>query len=173
MTSFEKFIRSATWIMWLGRGVFFAVIIVLLLMRTVVTVIRIDGHSMDPTLRSGQWAMVDLISRRFQFQGWQYGDVVILRFPGDPLRSLYVKRVIGLPGDIISLENGRVMRNNVAVVESYVLDGQRTENGVVALPTIVPPKSYIVFGDNRQISNDSRFFGVVPEANLVGKVMFY
>ncbi len=159
--------------MWLGRGVFMAVLIVLLLMRTVVTVIRIDGHSMDPTLRSGQWALVDLISRRFQFQGWQYGDVVILRFPGDPLRSLYVKRVIGLPGDILLIENGRVKRNNVLVVESYVLDGQRTENGVVALPTIVPPKSYIVLGDNRQISNDSRFFGVVPEANLVGKVMFY
>ncbi len=168
---FEKFVRSASWVMWLGRGMFFAVIVVLLLMRSVVTVIRIDGHSMDPTLADGEWVIVDLTSKHFQT--WQRGDIAILRFPGDPLHSLYVKRVIGLPGDTVQLRNGSVLRNGAVITETYLEPGTPTEEGVVALPDVIPSGEVLVFGDNRSISNDSRYFGLVPEHDLIGKVALY
>jgi len=168
---FEKFVRSASWIMWLGRGVFLAVVILLVMMRSVITVIRIDGHSMDPTLQNGQWVFVDLISKRLTT--WTNGDIVILRFPGDPLHSLYVKRIIGIPGDQITLIDGKVLRNNKALREPYLSPDTVTENGIVALPSVVPADKYLVLGDNRLISNDSRFFGLVPVSDLVGKVVEY
>jgi len=165
----ERTARSVAWIMWLGRGLFFTVVLLLLVMRSVVTAIRIDGHSMDPTLQDGQWVFVDLISK--YSSGWNKGDVVILRFPGDPIHSIYVKRIIGVPGDKISIENGKVFRNGTLLDEHYVLAGMGTSSGVVKLPEVVPEDKYIVFGDNREISNDSRYFGLVPKSELIGKVI--
>lgn len=157
--------------MWLGRGIFLCVIMTLLIMRTVVSVIRIDGRSMNPTLRDGQWTGIDLVSK--YVRPWQLGDVVMLRFPGDPLRSMYVKRIIGLPGDSIAMRDGRVMRNNVPLEEPYLSAGEQTQPGALPLPKIVPDLSYIVLGDNRQISNDSRFFGVVPASDLIARVAIH
>lgn len=165
----ERTARSVAWIMWLGRGLFFTVILLLLIMRSVITAIRIDGHSMDPTLRDGQWVFVDLISK--YSTGWNEGDVVILRFPGDPIHSIYVKRIIGVPGDRIRIENNRVYRNGILLDEHYIFAGTGTSQGVALLPEVVPADKYIVFGDNREISNDSRYFGLVPKSELIGKVI--
>jgi signal peptidase I len=167
----EKWARSISWIMWFGKGLFFAVIIILILMRSVITVIRVDGHSMDPTLRDGQWVAVDLASN--SFKGWDRGDIAILKFPGDPLHSWYVKRVIGLPGDVILIDNGVVTRNGEVLNENYLLPGTLTENGVVDISMQVPTDKYLVLGDNRNISNDSRYFGYVPKSNLYGEVIGY
>ena len=69
-STLEKWARSISWIMWFGRSLFFTVIILLILLRSVITVIRVDGHSMDPTLRNGQWVIVDLITKNIK--EWQY-----------------------------------------------------------------------------------------------------
>lgn len=170
MNSFlEKLARSISWIVWLGRGIFFAMVILLIVMRSLITVIRIDGHSMDPTLRDGQWVAVDLISKRFH--PWHSGDMAILRFPGDPIHSLYVKRVIGVPGDHLTIADGHLVKNGQVIPEPYLALGTTTEEGVAALPDVVPPDHYLVFGDNRAISNDSRYFGLVPIGDMVGKVL--
>lgn len=168
---YEKLVRYASWIMWLGRGVFYAVILLLVIMRSLVTVIRIDGHSMDPTLQDKQWILVDLISHRFK--PWKRGDVVIVRFPGDPLHSLYVKRVIGLPGDTFALESGKVFINGVVLNEAYLGADATTDIGVIDLRQTIAHDQYIILGDNRKISNDSRFFGTVPREDMVGKVVGY
>lgn len=133
--------------------------------------VRIDGRSMDPTLTNGQWVMVNLLSK--QFTPWGFGDIAILRFPGDPVHSLYVKRIIGVPGDAISLVDGGVKRNGKVIYEPYLANNTATLPGAFNLPDVVPENQYLVFGDNRQISNDSRFFGLVPAHDLVGKVMGY
>ena len=114
---------------------------------------------------------VDLGSNNFK--GWDRGDIAILKFPGDPLNSWYVKRVIGLPGDVILIENGVVTRNGEVLNENYLLPGTLTENGVVDVSMQVPADKYLVLGDNRNISNDSRYFGYVPESNLYGEVIGY
>ena len=168
-STLEKWARSISWIMWFGRSLFFTVIILIILLRSVITVIRVDGHSMDPTLRNGQWVIVDLITKNIK--EWQYGDIVILKFPGDPLHSWYVKRIIGLPGDKILIEDGIVKRNSEVLEENYLLPGTLTENGVVNISMQVPEEKYIVLGDSRNISNDSRFFGYVPKNDLYGKVL--
>ncbi len=167
----EKLARSASWVMWLGRGLFLSVIILLVVMRSLITIIRIDGKSMDPTLANGQWVLIDLVSKRFQ--PWQEGDVVILRFPGDPIHSLYVKRIIGMPGDTIKIDKGMVSRNGSVLTEPYLALNTMTEEGPVRINGTVPPNQYLVFGDNRFISNDSRFFGYVPKDDLYGKVIQY
>jgi len=97
--------------------------------------------------------------------------VVILRFPGDPIHSIYVKRIIGSPGDKITIDDGKVSRNGTQLDEHYVLAGMETQPGVVVLPESVPEGKYLVFGDNREISNDSRYFGLVPKSELIGKVI--
>lgn len=170
-STLEKWARSISWIMWFGKSLFFVVIMVLILMRSVITVIRVDGHSMDPTLRDGQWVIVDLLSDKLK--SWNRSDIVILKFPGDPLHSWYVKRIIGLPGDQITIENGSVEVNGVIVNENYLLPGTETENGVVDISMNVPDGQYLVLGDNRAISNDSRYFGFVPKSHLYGKVLGY
>lgn len=167
----EKIARSVSWIMWLGRGLFFTVIVALIIMRSVITVIRIDGHSMDPTLRNGQWVAVDLISKHFK--PWAEGDIAILKFPGDPIHSLYVKRVIGVPGDHVQISSGVVIRNGQQIFEPYLEPSTITEDGVYSIPEVIPPGQYLVFGDNRLISNDSRFFGLVPIDDFIGKVIGY
>lgn len=165
----ERTVNYASWFMWLGRGLFSAIVIVIILTRSIFTVIRVDGHSMDPTLSNGEWVTVDLISRHFT--PWQEGDIAILRFPGDPLHDLYVKRIIGLPGDQIIVSNGTVSRNGLALNESYLSPGTLTEPGPISFPKIIPKDYYLVMGDNRPISNDSRYFGLVPTSDMVGRVV--
>ncbi len=115
--------------------------------------------------------MVDLVSERFN--PWRSGDVVILRFPGDPIHSWYVKRIIGVPGDRVVIREGAVIRNGKKLAENYLNLSSVSTPGVINLPELVPAGQYLVLGDNRQISNDSRFFGFVPESDLYGKVMGY
>ncbi|WP_394753376.1 signal peptidase I [Crenothrix sp.] len=128
----------------------------------------------------------------------QHGDIVVFRFPKDPTVD-YIKRVIGLPGDKVSYHNKQLAINGVPAAQvslgSYQGVGQGddmtgaehlTENLVGVEHSIlirqdaisaegdyiVPPGSYFVMGDNRDNSNDGRYWGMVPEANLVGKAFF-
>jgi signal peptidase I len=119
------------------------------------------------------------------------GDIIVFRYPVD-LRSMYVKRVIGVPGDRIRFENKQLILNGVRTAEPYVqlLPGQRSDylNDFPQTPDIVidprahsmlahvengelvvPPGQYFALGDNRDNSADSRFWGFVPRENIVGK----
>lgn len=96
------------------------------------------------------------------------GDVIVFRYPLNPQRD-FVKRIIGLPGDRALLKEGVVYINGERISEkSYTIKPDFGNYG----PVIVPRGEYFVLGDNRNNSEDSRFFGYVPRANIIGKAIF-
>lgn len=123
----------------------------------------VRGSSMSPGIHDGDRILVDHLS--YVFSEVERGDIVVLQYPLDPDLD-YIKRVIGLPGDEIRIQSGRVQVNGVLLDEPYIdAPDPRTE-----LTTRVESEHYYVLGDNRAHSSDSREFGQVPRANLRGKV---
>jgi signal peptidase I len=101
----------------------------------------------------------------FPFHPPRHADIIVFRYPNDPTRD-FVKRVIGVPGDIVSMVRGDVFIDGILLDEPYIT----RKDGDTLAPTLVPPNSYFVLGDNRSGSSDSRHWGSVPLANMVGKV---
>ena len=102
----------------------------------------------------------------FPFHPPERGEIIVFHYPNDPSRD-FVKRVIGLPGEIISMQRGDVFINGVKLDEPY-LEEKDTHS---MAPERVPPGAYFVMGDNRDGSSDSRHWGPVPFENIVGKVL--
>ena len=102
----------------------------------------------------------------FPFHEPRRGEVIVFRYPQDPTRD-FVKRVIGLPGETVEIHRGTVKIDGVALEEPYLVERDLSSLG----PTLVPPESYFVIGDNRNGSSDSRHWGPVPLENIVGKVL--
>ncbi|HEX8995257.1 MAG TPA: signal peptidase I [Ktedonobacterales bacterium] len=145
--------------------------IVFLLVNLTVRPYSVDGPSMQPGLYTGDHVVVSMLA--YDIGSPQRGDVIVFHPPSDP-SSAYVKRVIGIPGDRISITPNAVIVNGHTLNETYIgmIDPNAPENASV-LPTItLGPNQYFVLGDNRQNSIDSRIFGFVPRANIVGKAEF-
>jgi len=130
-----------------------------------VTVRIVDGDSMLPNYLSGSWVLVD----RADWKNYQSGDVVILHYPGDPENRHYVKRVVAGPQDRLAISNGQVMVNQSSLTEPYLPEGTITAPPIAELT--LKDSEYFTLGDNRAISNDSRFFGPVERRFIVGKVL--
>jgi signal peptidase I len=156
--------------------------------RSLVQNFRVEGASMEPTLNTGQYLLINKAayfhvegtplehmlpaihqgSSDFPFGGPQRGEIVVFRAPTQPDKD-FIKRVIGLPGDTILVKNGQVYVNGERLDEPYIhfpasytypFDGQ---------PRQVPDGNYFVLGDNRPNSSDSHLGWFVPVENLVGK----
>ena len=97
------------------------------------------------------------------------GDTVVFSYPGDPSKS-YIKRVIGLPGDHVSIDEGIVSVNGSKLDEPYVPPAYRDSQGINE--TVVPADCYYVLGDHRSSSNDSRSWGPVHRRHIFGKAVF-
>jgi signal peptidase I len=123
----------------------------------------VRGSSMAPRIHDGDRILIDHFS--YLFGTISRGDIVVLKYPLDPTVD-YIKRVIGLPGDEIELENGEVRVNGVLLDEPYV--AQQDAQSRVHLR--VKPAHLFVLGDNRPRSCDSREFGLVPQDYIRGKV---
>jgi signal peptidase I len=126
--------------------------------------IRVDGSSMEPSLHSGEFVIVNRLAYRFGAP--EHGDVVVFHFPGD-LEQEYIKRIIGLPGDQVSVRNGQVYINQQAIYEPYIAASPRYEGN-----WSVPEGHVFVLGDNRNNSSDSHSFGPVPQGNVIGEAFF-
>jgi signal peptidase I len=186
---------------------FFPVLLAVLVLRSfVVEPFRIPSGSMLPTLEIGDFILVNKYTYGLRLPYWhtkilevgqpQRGDVVVFRYPENP-KVDYIKRLIGVPGDVVEWNDKTLKVNGVELNRSLlgkydepqqmphealrlkedllgVSHDILTVQGIVA-PTgsvTVPPGNYFMMGDNRDNSNDSRFWGLVPEANLVGKAMY-
>ncbi len=133
---------------------------------------QVKGVSMEPTFYSGEYILTSKIT--YKFRPMQRGDVVILKSPKNPDIE-YIKRVIGLPGDVIKIVNGKVYVNDILIEESYISAPTNLwEGGCIIdnVPYKVKDNEFFVMGDNRPRSSDSREFCAVSIQNLVG-VVFY
>ena len=102
----------------------------------------------------------------FPFQSPRRGDIIVFQYPLDPNRD-FVKRVVGLPGEMVTINNGYIFINGEELDEPYL----GTRGNSYMEPTLVEPNSYFVLGDNREGSSDSRYWGNVGIDEIVGKVM--
>ena len=121
---------------------------------------RIDGSSMNPTLADGQYLLVNNFS--YYLNEPEQGEIIVFHHPTSDLNL--IKRVIGVPGDHIVIENGNVTVNDETLTEPYIsappqYRGQWT----------VPEGQYFVLGDNRNASSDSHTWSFLPEENIVGR----
>ena len=180
----EKPSRRSHWLRETGIVVVVAIVAALLLRAFVVQTFFIPSGSMEPTLNIGDRIVVDKLS--YHLHGVDRGNIVVFKRPadencgGEPVADL-VKRVIGLPGETISLTKGS---------KGYVLiDGKRLDEtwlpssvqGMtfpgpagtpynLAKPYVIPANHYFVMGDNRTDSCDSRYWGPISRSLIVGKV---
>lgn len=125
--------------------------------------VRVENISMKPTLQPGELLLVNKLSYRLGEP--HHGDVIVFHYPGNPSED-YIKRLIGLPGDNIRIENGLVYINNQPMDEPYIA-APPAYNGEWK----VPEDSYFVLGDNRNQSSDSHSWGFVPKDLIVGKAL--
>ena len=178
------------------------VVCALFAMTFVVQPFRIPSSSMEPTLRVGDFLLVDkqsyapagLLDRLLPPTRIKRGDLVVFHYPVDPSLHL-VKRVVGLPGDRVRLRGGRVLVNGRTLAEPYAFYSPTLPNGfrddfpslleadpsvdlrwwielrrmVSGGDVIVPAGEYFVLGDNRNDSEDSRYWGFVPRSAIVGR----
>jgi len=132
----------------------------------------IPSASMDPTLARGDFVLTD--KSAYRSVGPRRGDIIVFKYPLDERRD-FIKRVIGVPGDRIEFRGRQVLVNGHVLDEPYVKPAQETSPAARCLyvfgcdPTYVPVDSYFVMGDNRDSSQDSRHWGFVRRAKVVGR----
>jgi signal peptidase I len=129
--------------------------------------VKVEGTSMMPTLQDQERVFINKFV--YRLESIHRGDVVVFRYPRDTSKS-YIKRIIALPGDHVRIDDGLVYVNGNLTTEDYV--PSMYEDVRSYGDTVVPPHSYFVLGDHRNLSNDSRDFGPVDEGYIYGKAVF-
>ena len=155
----------AGWIRDLLVSVFLAVVVILFLYQPV----KVEGTSMMPALVDQERIFINKFVYRFGISDIRRGDMVVFWFPMDPTKS-YIKRVIGIPGDTVEVDNGTVIVNGQRLEEDYVLNEYRDRAPMA--PFKVQDEEFFVMGDHRSSSNDSRSWGPVPRKYIYGKAVF-
>lgn len=143
-----------------------AVLVALLINLFLAQATWVYGQSMEPTLHTHQRLVIEKIS--YHLHPPRRGDVVVLKLPEPATRDMLIKRVVGLPGETIEIRDGKVWIDGQTLTEQYVMQ----DAGANMPPRVVPPEHVFVLGDNRGASNDSRYFGPMPNAQIVGRAIF-
>lgn len=133
---------------------------------------QVKGSSMDPTFTTEDYILTSKIT--YKFREPKRGDIIVFKAPGLD-ETEFIKRIIGIPGDTVKIQDGNIFVNNTLFDEEYI--SSRTslwqdsfvQNGV---PLSVPPGHYFVLGDNRAKSSDSRRFGFIPQSSIIGVVVY-
>ena len=153
------------WLRDLLLSVVIAIIVILFLYQPV----KVEGTSMMPALTDQERIFINKFVYRFHIGEIAHGDMIVFWYPADPSKS-YIKRVIGVPGDMVEVDRGTVLVNRKPLREEYVPEEYRDQMSMT--PTVVPPEQYFVLGDHRSSSNDSRSWGMVPSRFIYGKAVF-
>ncbi|OKH54069.1 signal peptidase I [Calothrix sp. HK-06] len=162
------------------ENIFLVVIALILafLIRTYIAEPRyIPSDSMVPTLHKGDRLVVEKVS--YHFHPPHFGDIVVFTPPpelqrrGYPKDQAFIKRIIGQPGDSIQVTRNRVYVNGTPLQEDYLKDNYiQQDPRQLFNQTQVPPNQLFVMGDNRNDSNDSRYWGFLPSKNVIGRAVF-
>lgn len=154
----------------IGELIRFAIIVLIIFLPVRFFIAKpfvVSGASMDPTFHSGEYLIVDQISYRFEEP--KRGDVIVFRYPYETSKY-YIKRIIGLPGETIKMDEGKVTVTNdqnpkgVALDENYV-----THHSEESFTKTLGATEYFVMGDNRPASSDSRSWGPLKAEFITGK----
>jgi signal peptidase I len=152
-----------------ARDLMISVVLAIFVILFIYQPVKVEGTSMMPTLDDQERIFINKFVYRFHFGNIDRGDTVVFWFPGDPSKS-YIKRVIGMPGDRVAVDQGKVIVNGQALVETYVPPEFRDQS---TMPErVIPDGEYFVLGDHRSSSNDSRAWGMVPRRYIYGKAVF-
>jgi signal peptidase I len=150
------------------RFALLAIIIVLPIRMFVAQPFIVSGASMDDTFHNGEYLIVEQLT--YQFESPERGEVVVFRYPGDPSK-FFIKRVIGVPGDTLTIEGDAVTiqneqhPNGTRLQEPYISAMSSSGRIVEQLG----PGEYFVMGDNRDYSSDSRTWGILTEDRIIGR----
>lgn len=126
----------------------------------------VDGPSMEPNFYDKEAILVDKISWKLRTPA--RGEIVIFKAPPQPNED-YIKRIIGLPGETVTIENNKILINNKELSEVYLpANGLSTDE---SYEKTLSASEYFVMGDNRPHSSDSRVWGAVPKQNLIGRAV--
>ena len=151
---------------WL-KDILLAVVIAFLMVVFLYQPVKVEGTSMQPELLDQERIFVNKFV--YHFEEIHRGDIVVFWYPKDPSKS-FIKRVLGVPGDTISIREGQVYINGDLVEERYVPRGYQDADSYP--PVRVRDGHYYVLGDHRNASNDSRSWGLVPRKYIYGKAVF-
>jgi len=130
---------------------------------------QVRGNSMYPNFHDGEYILTDKAS--YHLREPKRGDVIIFHAPRNEEYD-YIKRIIGLPGEIVSTKEGQILINHKILNEVYLPETYITTPGSflqIGEDISIPEDQYFVLGDNRSYSSDSREWGLVPKTNIVGK----
>jgi len=144
-----------------------AALISFVVINYLISAFKIDGDSMSPVLKAGERILISkLAARRGNFDRF---DIVVFYKPDEPEKSL-IKRIVGLPDEIIEIRQGEVLINYKPLKEGENL--RVAAAGEDFKPLLIPRGHYFLLGDNRPVSRDSRLFGPVPQKYIYGKAIF-
>lgn len=147
---------------------FLVIVVVIPIRAFVISPFIVDGASMHPTFENLDYLVVDEIVYRLKAPS--RGDVIVLRYPANP-SVFYIKRIIGLPSEKVSIDHGVVTittasGETLALSEPYTVN----EDATYTKDVLLKEDEYFVMGDNRPNSSDSRVWGPLPRKNVVGRV---
>ena len=146
-----------------------AAVISIFMTKYVASAYKIKGNSMFPVLADKERIIINKIAvKRKNINRY---DIVVLKKP-DNIKKSVIKRVIGLPGELIQIMEGEVFINNKKILQPFLKKPELMNKSVNMKPLLIKKGYYFVLGDNRKISVDSRSFGVVPKNYIYGKAIF-
>jgi signal peptidase I len=150
----------------LGKSIIIAIIAAFLIITFVFETVSVDGHSMNPTLHNKDRLIVEKVT--YYFRKPKPGDIVVIKYPADP-KEKFIKRVIGVGGDKVKIQNSKLYINGKPKNEPYILEQNMHDFNEVT----VPQNTIFVLGDNRNNSRDSRYpdVGFVPYNMVVGRAV--
>lgn len=150
-------------ILWEITQTLIMAVILYFLIDAVVGRVRVENISMQPTLHQDQFILVNKLA--YRLGTFQRGDIVVFHYPANPQED-YIKRVIGLPNEMVEIRDNHVFVNGQMLEEEYIAAPPNYNKSYQ-----VPPDGIFVLGDNRNQSSDSHLWGYVPANNVVGKAL--
>ncbi|HNZ86513.1 MAG TPA: signal peptidase I [bacterium] len=168
----NKWRERISFVLEIVKTVIISLAIILPIRYFLIQPFMVDGASMEPNFYNADYLIIDEISYRFKVP--ERGDVVVFKNP-ENTKEYFIKRVIGLPGETIKIQDGKVFLKNInsgefeQIQEDYLPVNLQTIG--VGRDIIIPDNHYFVLGDNRSNSRDSRYFGAISEDLITGKVL--